>query len=471
MCYMILTGRNATEEGHTLCAHNNDLQGHHAALFEFLPARHHERGSTIAVSKHLTLPQVPETYACSILKVWRGYMEGDAVAVNEHQVAVAGGVDLGHDRSAEAEVLDPLNPKGISGATRYIALQRSRTARECVEWIGRLYNECGISYTCGVGIADTRESWYIEAGGGSCWLAVRVPDDAYMVQSNGYRIGAFDPTDTENVICSPGLVERLKKSKRARTEEGFDFAGVFGGRMREVKGIEYLNARRLWGALRRFNPSTNFDPLSQSFPLFVRPEKKLRVQDLMGALRDRFEGTEYDAFPAEGGFGNHRPIGVPSCVHSNVIELRSGMPADVGAVLWGLLGSPHTSPYIPLHLGVKTLPTPYMTASPECDAHCAFWAFRKLTNLVMVNFRELFPLVSAEWQALEEEAFSLKPSLEETVLKTWKSDPGQARHMLGLFADSFARRALEKADVLAERLNTEAARGLHRHFSHESLSW
>ena len=471
MCYMILTGRNATENGHTLCAHNNDLQGHHAALFEFLPARRHEKGSTITVSKHLTLPQVPETYACSILKVWRGYMEGDAVAVNEHQVAVAGGVDLGYDRSVEAEVLDPLNPKGISGATRYIALQRSRTARECVEWIGRLYNECGISYTCGVGIADTRESWYIEAGGGSCWLAVRVPDDAFMVQSNGYRIGAFDPTDTENVICSPGLVERLKKSKRARTEEGFDFAGVFGGRMREVKGIEYLNARRLWGALRRFNPSANFDPLSQSFPLFVRPEKKLSVQDLMGALRDRFEGTEYDAFPAEGGFGSHRPIGVPSCVHSNVIELRSGMPADVGAVLWGLLGSPHTSPYIPLHLGVKTLPTPYMTASPEYDAHCAFWAFRKLTNLVMVNFRELFPLVSAEWQALEKEAFSLKPDLEETALKTWASDPERARHMLGLFADSFARRALEKADVLAELLNTEIARGIHRPFSHEELSW
>ena len=39
MCYMILAGRNATEGGHTLCAHNNDLQGHHAALFEILPAR------------------------------------------------------------------------------------------------------------------------------------------------------------------------------------------------------------------------------------------------------------------------------------------------------------------------------------------------------------------------------------------------------------------------------------------------
>ena len=43
--------------------------------------------------------------------------------------------------------------------------------------------------------------------------------------------------------------------------------------------------------------------------------------------------------------------------------------------------------------------------------------------------------------------------------------------MLGLFADSLARRALEIADILAKRLNTEIAQGMHRHFSHEGLSW
>ena len=59
-----------------------------------------------------------------------------------------------------------------------------------------------------------------------------------MVQSNGYRIGVFDPSDTENVICSPGLVERLQRSSKARTKEGLDFAEAFGGRMRELKGIE-----------------------------------------------------------------------------------------------------------------------------------------------------------------------------------------------------------------------------------------
>ena len=177
------------------------------------------------------------------------------------------------------------------------------------------------------------------------------------------------------------------------------------------------------------------------------------------------------AFPAEGGFGRHRPIVVPSCVHSDVIELRKGMPAEIGAVLWGLLGSPHTSPYIPLHFGVEALPAPYVTAFPEYDARSAFWRFRTLTNLAMANFRELSPWVAAEWQVLEEEAFALKSGLEEAALKAWETDPGRARRILELFADSFARRALEIAGILAERLNTEIAQGMHRHFSHEDLSW
>ena len=107
----------------------------------------------------------------------------------------------------------------------------------------------------------------------------------------------------------------------------------------------------------------------------------------------------------------------------------------------------------------------------EYDAHSAFWRFRTLTNLAMVNFRELFPGVAAEWQILEEEAFALKPGLEEAALKAWETDPGRARRMLGLFADSLARRALEIADILAKRLNMEIVQGMHRHFSYEGLSW
>ena len=68
-------------------------------------------------------------------------------------------------------------------------------------------------------------------------------------------------------------------------------------------------------------------------------------------------------------------------------------------------------------------------------------------------------------------AFALKSGLEEAALKAWETDPGRARRMLGLFADSLARRALEIADILAKRLNTEIAQGMHRHFSHEGLSW
>ena len=66
-------------------------------------------------------------------------------------------------------------------------------ARQCVEYLGNMYTEYGVSYPSGVGIADSREIWYMEQGGGRTWAAVRVPDDCCLVAANGYRIGEIDP--------------------------------------------------------------------------------------------------------------------------------------------------------------------------------------------------------------------------------------------------------------------------------------
>lgn len=87
----------------------------------------------------------------------------------------------------------------------------AKTAREAACNLGDLYTTYGNAYQCGVGYADADEIWYIESGGGRCWAAVRVPDDAYWVQANGYRIGVIDPADTKNVMTSPDLLTFAKE--------------------------------------------------------------------------------------------------------------------------------------------------------------------------------------------------------------------------------------------------------------------
>ena len=208
---MIMVGKDATTDGSVLIAHNNDLTGTEISFCEKNPRKKYLPNDSIRFSNGLTIQSAPITYEWMVLRTRRGYIEGDAVAVNEHQVAIGGGVSLISDRNLKARIADPMILKGLPGGVRYIALQQTKTARQCVELIGDLYNKYGVAYPSGVSIADPNEIWYLETGGGSTWAAIRVPDSCYWVQANGYRIGNINIDDTANIITSPALLDFCKK--------------------------------------------------------------------------------------------------------------------------------------------------------------------------------------------------------------------------------------------------------------------
>ncbi|MDR2527757.1 MAG: C69 family dipeptidase [Synergistaceae bacterium] len=470
-CFMILAGRNATEDNSVLSGHNNDLQGNNAALLELLPHTS-QADENIILPSGLSIPQVSETLKCLILKTWRGYAEGDAVAINEYQVAITGGVDLGHDRNEIVKEKDPLVSRGVSGAVRYIALQQSSTAKECVKRIGDYYTTYGISYPCGVGVADTKESWYIEAGGGHSWVAVRVPDDCYMVQANGYRIGIIEPEDSDNYLCSPDLFDFCGMNGLWNYKDGaFHFAKVFGGQMTKEPRLEFFNSRRVWGAIRLLNPSLQCDPNGKDFPLFIKPENKLTVNKVMSVLRDHYGGTQFDAFPEKGCFGKDRPICVPSCVHSDVIELREWLPAEIGAILWGSLSSPGTSPYVPFYFGIKNFPVSYGEGNSYFDNRSAFWRYRALSTLALLDFSRFAPGILSTWEKEESRVFNIRDRIEKVAKHCFEVDASMAIDILTAFSYSIATRFYDRGAELAAELQTQIAESIHRVFSQPELNW
>ncbi|MBL7138174.1 MAG: hypothetical protein ISS17_05335 [Bacteroidales bacterium] len=58
-CYLLMAGRGATATGQVYLAHNNDLSGEEASML--------------------------------VLQIYKGFAEGDSVAINAHGVAIAGG--------------------------------------------------------------------------------------------------------------------------------------------------------------------------------------------------------------------------------------------------------------------------------------------------------------------------------------------------------------------------------------------
>ncbi|MCP5109039.1 MAG: C69 family dipeptidase [bacterium] len=456
-CTMVLAGKNAAADGSVLLAHNNDLPGNIGALMRIVPAQSHDPGEKISFKNGLQIPQVGNTFRMLIMYCYYGFAEGDAVAVNEHGVAIAGGTALRGDRNQRAVEADPLVKTGISGYIRYIALQRAKTARECVEIMGEMFSRYGISYPSGCGVADADEVWYIEIGGGKCWAAQRVPDDCYMAAANGYRLGVIDFNDKKNFIYPSYLKKFAAEKNLWKRGTPFDFAEIFGGR--KEKENDYYNARRVWRIQRLLTPSLQQSPDGFRHRVMLKADQELTVPVLTAVLRDYYTDTPFDVsrFRSRPAKKRERAIGVFNTVHTDVIQLRDNMPPEIGAVMWAGMSCALTTPYIPYYLGIKEIPSPYGTAGPRFDDESAFWHFRNLATLLELRFPVLNKIILPVWSAMETDLFSLQESIEKTALELYKKDKEAALDFLTSYSNGLSLKALETAKTLKEKIETQLA--------------
>lgn len=453
---MILVGKDASADGSVLLAHNNDLPGNIAALLQVVPGRFYSPGEMVAFKNGLRIPRAANTHGMLIMNCYYGFSEGDAVAINRHQVAIAGGTALKKDRNRRAMEADPMVKNGVSGYIRYIALQRAKTARECVEIIGEMYSRYGISYPSACGVADADEVWYIEAGGGKCWVAQRVPDNAYLATANGYRIGEVDFTDKKNFIYPPYLKEFTIRTGLWKPDKKnpFNFAAIFGGQME--KENNYYNARRVWRIQQLLTPSLAQPSHAFTHPVTAEPDEKVTIPQLISILRDYYKGTPFDVSKKNG--AGERAIGVFNTVHTDVIQLRGHMPAEIGAVMWAGVGPALTTPYIPYYLGMREIPSPYEKAGPRFDLDSAFWNFRSLATLLESRFPALEREILPVWQSMEARLFSRRESVEAAALALYKKDKDAAKDFLTAYSGGLALKALQTAKELKEEIETQLAK-------------
>jgi dipeptidase len=439
-CFLLMVGKDASANGQVLLAHNNDLSGIEASMLRRVPA---DEKINLLPDSSVSFKQ---NYEMLVLQTNIGFAEGDAVAINKHGVAIAGGLALKRDRNCHAEKLDPLVPSGLGGGVRYFALQHAKTARECVKIIGELYNEYGISYPSGVGIADTSEVWYLEAGGGHAWAAVRIPDDAYLVAANSYRIGEINYKDTINFICSPKLIAFCKtydigdKSKRA-----FNFRDFFGNGFKEKFGNNYYNTRRLWRAIDILNPSMQLSSEKEVYPLFIKPEAKVELQDCFTILRDCYSGTPFDIFKHDNLDNPERSIAVWNCVHTNVITLSPGKSTDYGCVLWTGLSSPFTAIYTPVYFGSRIIPSGFDLAPTDFDHHSAFWIFKKLGDLS----KSEYPNQMKDWVNLRNQLEAMEIGDQPEIIREAEIIRHNHPKQLGSYLDKCSEESATKAVKLA----------------------
>ena len=474
-CTNFIVGKKASADGSVICTYNADDYGLFINLCHY-PAGTHPKGTMRKIFNWDTnkyqgvIPEAPQTYN----------VIGN---INEFQVSIAETTYGGREEMEDSTgILD-------YGSLIYLALQRSKTAREAIQVMTTLaqtygYNSGGETFT----ICDPNEAWIMEMMGkgpgskGVVWVALRVPDDAICAHANQSRITKFNMNDKANVLYSKDVVS-FARSKGWFTGKDKDFSWrdtyakpTFGGR-------RFCDAR-VWSFFNHF--ANDFDKYlpwalgkdkdAEDMPLWIIPNKKVSVQDVMACMRDHYENTPLalDSSSVGGGvwempyrptplrfkvdgknYFNERPVSTQQTAFSYVAQLRSWLPREVGGVLWFGNDDGNMVAYTPIYCGNTTQPECYNT--PGADAVTfsdknAFWVCNWVSNMVYPRYNQMFPTLKEVRDSLENSYFANQLAIEKQAVALYNTDKAKAISLLNQYSNDKAQQMLHHWKKLAVRL-------------------
>ncbi len=443
-CTNVLVSAGASEDGSVMITYNADAGGFMEPL-RFHPAMDYEQGDSVEVyewdtGKYLgKIPQVEHTYAVI------GNM-------NEHQVSIGETTFTGLKQYKDTTgIID-------YGSLMYLTLQRAKTAREAIDVMTDLVSRYGY-YSTGesMSIADKNEVWIFEIHGkgpgntGAVWAARRVPDGSICVHANQARIREVPMNDPENCLYSPDVISFAKEEGIYKEHNGrFSFADTYNPL---DPGSALYCEGRVWSVFRRAAPSQNFSDDywravegAEPYPLFIKPDEKLSVHDVMSLIRDHFEGTPYDMTKGLGAgpygcpyrwkplqwqlsedtvnsYGWGRPVSTQQTAFSFVSQMRSSLPDEVGGVFWYGVDDNYSTVYIPLYCSMTRIPKSFTGGSiADFSLESGFWVFNLVANLAYTKYEYAIKDIQKVQTAFENKFFALQPAVENTALELMKTN-------------------------------------------------
>jgi dipeptidase len=283
-----------------------------------------------------------------------------------------------------------------------LGMERSRTARECIQIMGELAEKHGYGFNDDgemFAVSDPNEVWVFEimpvgplwtpesGKPGAVWCAQRVPDDHVSVCPNESRIGEIDLADKDNFMASAHVVSFAVEQKLYDPAAGRPFNWKRAYSPAEGSALSSGGRRqRIWRFLDLAAPSLKLDPATPNMdlPFSVKPDKKVSLQDVMNMTRDKSYGTVFDPVKGiRGGpfqnpnyYSNTRKISTASVEYTSIVQCRSGLPNDIGGLVWVAFGIQDTSCYIPLYAGMTAVPKSFTVGDHFVfNRASARWAF------------------------------------------------------------------------------------------------
>lgn len=471
-CTNLIVGKSASTDGSVFVSYSADSYGLYGELYHY-PAATYPKGAMLDVHEWDTgkflgqIEQARKTY--NVI----GNM-------NECQVTI-GETTFG----GRPELVDTLGLIDY-GSLIYIALQRSRTAKEAIQIMTQLVKEYGY-YSGGESftIADPNEVWIMEMIGkgpgvrGAVWVAVRIPDDCIAAHANQARIRKFNMNDKDNCMYSPDVISFAReKGYFDGVNKDFSFAEAYAPL--DFGALRFCEAR-VWSYYRMFNPAMDAylsyiqGVSDEPMPLYIKPERKLSVQDVMKAMRDHYEGTPLDITNDPGAgpyktpyrlspltfkvgeqeYFNERPISTQQTGFSFVAQMRASLPDAVGGVLWFGMDDANMTVYTPVYCCTDKVPACYAKGEGDYVTfswNSSFWIFNWVANMVYPRYSLLIDDVRNAQQSLEGTFAEAQRGIEDMATKMYEKNPGEAKKFLTNYTVMTAQSSFDSWKQLGEFL-------------------
>lgn len=465
-CTNLMVTKGASSDGSTFITYAADSHTRYGQL-RYCAAADHEPGEMLRLYNYgslrfqIEIPQPAHTYQVV------GF-------INEHQLAI------GETTWGGIAPLDKGNAEGIDyGNLIYVALQRARNCREAIKVMHELvstygYADGGESFS----LADPDEVWLFEITSkgsekGAVWVARRVPEGYICGHANQARITTFplegrkvkssisskhiDRIFDKEVECvySDDVITFAKKqgidayAGHPKFSE-FSFADTYNpltfSGLRGCEARVYAMFNRVADGMKRYEQFAMGDKDAERLPLWVKPNRKLTVQDCMALMRDHYEGTPMDMtqdvgagpfhcpyrwrpmdFEVDGQkYVHERAISTQQTGFSFVAQCRGWLPSKLGGVIWFGVDDTYSTCYSPVYCGTTQVPVCFEDGNGSMSQYsetAAFWLFNRVSNFCYLRYDSMIVDVQQVQRELERNFVSL----ERRHADRWANEENEAR--------------------------------------------
>ena len=188
-------------------------------------------------------------------------------------------------------------------------------------------------------------------------------------------------------------------------------------------------------------------------PLWIKPNRKISVQDMFNFMRDHLEGTELDMRKDIGAeaferpyrwrpltwevdgetYCNERATGTQQTGFSFVSQSRDWLPDEIGGIIWFGIDDAASCVYAPMYSSISKVPETYERgngAMMEWSDNSAFWAFNQVSNFAYMRYNLIHPEIDSLQQKLETKYVNYTPAIDKAALELLKTDKEMAVEFL-----------------------------------------